>query len=107
MSSPVPVQVQCERFYIKPYNPFVQPASQCAYTIRPLSHQTAITFITFTGFLIPLYSPPGGATLADGVSDLRNAITAFEALDGSFIDKLHDFNELRVSAKTKYSQTRF
>ena len=59
-------------------------------------------------FLIAtLDSPPGGATLADGVSDLRNAITAFEALDGSFIDKLHDFDELRVGTKTKYSHTCF
>ena len=57
--------------------------------------------------IVILDSPLGGATLADGVSDLRNAITAFEALDGSFIDKLHDFDELRVGAEIKYSLTCF
>ena len=43
-----------------------------------------------------IYSTPGGATLAGGVSDLKGAISAFNALDGSFVDKLKDFDQLKV-----------
>ena len=49
----------------------------------------------------PLFSPPGGVTLVDGVSDLKNSITAFEALDGSFVDKVLNFDEIGVCAKKK------
>ena len=38
----------------------------------------------------------GGLTLQSGVEDLKKAITAFQNLDGGVIDKLLQFDNIKV-----------
>ena len=92
--------VMCKHLHLILLNPFFNGLK------NGLKNATCKRTLTIEGSNT-LYSPPGGVTLADGVSDFKNAVTAFEALDGSFVDKALNFDEIRVGAKrlTKYNQT--
>lgn len=64
------------------------------HSILSIFHQVKISVNLFG--MKTYFSPLGGVTLDSGVDDLGKAISAFEGLDGSFIDKLMDLDQIKV-----------